>query len=169
MIAPAPPIPVWVRRSQRQTSGRQWAAGGPAFVQITLSWRGTEWFEDFLLDTGAGRTVLGTVAAIELLRDDYFLIDFEHDASRVVMGGIGGGIRCVQREVDLSFRTETGEPFRLTAPILIPELVDAPRGRPPFHTPSLLGRDLLGGGSLTLVWQLPTQVEFSNMPSGVGL
>lgn len=70
------------------------------------------------------RRVFGSVH----LRDDYFLIDFDRDPQRVDVGGIGGRVRCVPRQFDLSFRTETGEPFELRTPILIPELVDAPAG-----------------------------------------
>lgn len=75
----------------------------------------------------------------------------------------------IPRQLDLSFRTETGEPFELRASILIPEMVDAPAGHPARHTPSLLGRDLLGGGALTLVWRLPAELQLSNMPSGIEL
>ena len=167
---PDPPrIPVWFETMPPRASRFPWPAGGRAFVHITFAHDGRSWSGEFLIDTGASVSVLGVAGAIQLLRDDYFLIDFDRDPLRVDVGGIGGMVRCVPRQFDLSFRTETGEPFELRAPILIPEMVDAPAGRPPRHTPSLLGRDLLGGGALTLAWRLPLQLHLSNMPSGVDL
>ena len=169
-MTPDPPrIPAWIQAQHGGRPGLPWSVGGRAFVSITVTWGESRRLEDFLIDTGASRTILGTMAAVELLRGDYFLIDFDRDPQRVDVGGIGGLVRCVPRQFDLSFRTETGEPFELRAPILIPEMVDAPDGRPPRHTPSLLGRDLLGGGALTLAWRLPVRLHLSNMPSGVDL
>lgn len=164
-----PRIPVQVRASQPGTSGLPWPSGGPAFVYTSASWRGTKWFGPFLVDTGAARTILGTVPTMELMRRDYGLIDFERDPSRVSMGGIGGTLRCVVREIDFSFPTEEGDPFHLTAPILIPEIADASLAGMPNRLPSLLGRDLLGAGALTLAYRLPTELHFSNMPTGVSL
>lgn len=169
-MRPDPPrIPAWIQTPHGGRPGLSWPVGGRAFVSITVMWGESKRLEDFLIDTGASRTIFGTMAAVELLRGDYFLIDFDRDPQRVDVGGIGGRVRCVPRQFDLSFRTETGEPFELRAPILIPEMVDAPDGRPARHAPSLLGRDLLGGGALTLVWRLPAELQFSNMPSGVEL
>lgn len=168
-MAAVPRIVVRVRGSQRRTSGLPWPGGGPAFVYTSAWWRGTKWVGPFLVDTGAARTILGTVPTMELMRRDYDLIDFESDPSRVSMGGIGGTLRCVVREVDLSFPTEEGDPFQLTAPILIPQIADTSLAGMPNRLPSLLGRDLLGAGALTLAYRLPTELHFSNMPSGVSL
>ena len=168
-MADPPRIPLWFETPPPRASGFPWPTGGRAFVHIAFAHAGSRWSGEFLVDTGASVSVLGVAGALQLLGGDYFLIDFDRDPQRVDLGGIGGLLRCVPRRFDLSFRTETGEPFELRAPILIPEMVDAAGGRPPRHTPSLLGRDLLGGGALTLAWRLPVQLHLSNMPSGVDL
>ena len=142
---------------------------GRAFADITVSRGEREWLGVFLVDTGADFTMIGTMGAIELMRDDYFLLDFDRDASRISIGGIGGSLRCVVRDFDLSVRTEDGAGLDLRAPIMIPELVEPSAGAPPRLLPSLLGRDLLGGGALTLVFRLPAELHFSNVPSGVQL
>ena len=162
-------VPVWIEPPFRGGARRPWLAGGRAYVRVVVSIGARDLPVDLLIDTGSTHTMLGTMQALKLLEDDYFGIEFDRDADGGAIRGIGGAIRCVRREAALSFRTEAGPDLQITAPILIPELTDAPLGGLPLHVPGLLGRDLLGGGALTLVWQLPAQVEFSNMPSGVGL
>lgn len=168
-MPPTPRIPVRIDQPLRPAAGSRRPVGGKAFVDLTVVLEEKRWFGGFLVDTGASRTTIGAAEALEFLGDDYFLLDFDRDPLRVDIGGIGGLVRCVMRGVDLIFRTEAGPAHHITAPILIPELVDAPPGQLAMHTPSLLGRDLLGAGALTLAYRLPTELHFSNMPSGVVL
>ena len=70
----------------------------------------------------------------------------------------------MSRDAHFSFRVEGGSRFELVAPVLIPEITYTPAGRRQPASPSLLGRDILGRGVLTLVWQLPAQLQFSSLP-----
>ena len=168
-MPPTPRIPVRIDQPLRSAAQSRWTVGGKAFVDLTVVLGEKRWFGGFLVDTGASRTTIGASEALEFLGDEYFLLDFDRDPLRVDIGGIGGLVRCVVRGVELIFRTEAGPAHHITAPILIPEMTDAPLGRLPMHTPSLLGRDLLGAGALTLAYRLPTELHFSNMPTGISL
>ena len=162
-------VPVRVEPPQRRYQPLQMESSGRAFAGALVSVGSREWFIRFLIDTGADFTMLGAGDAEDLLVDEYFAIDFERDPFRVAVGGIGGIMRCVVREADLSFRTEEGGEIDIHTPILVAERARLPGGPQQAVTRSLLGRDVLGRGALTLAWRLPAQVEFSNMPSGVGL
>ena len=100
-MADPPRIPLWIETPPLRASRFPWPAGGRAFVHITFAHDGRSWSGEFLIDTGASASVLGVAGAIQLLRDDYFLIDFDRDPQRVDVGGIGGRVRCVPRQFDL--------------------------------------------------------------------
>lgn len=157
-------IPVRVEPSQRRSQPLQMESFGRAFADALVSVGSSEWLTRFLIDTGADFTMLGADDAEDLLADEYFAIDFERDPLRIAVGGIGGIMRCVAREADLAFRTEGGGEIDIRAPILISERVRLPGGRLAV-TRSLLGRDILGRGALTLAWRLPAQLDFSSLPA----
>lgn len=157
-------IPVWVEPSQRRYQPLQMESFGRVFVGALVSVGSREWFIRFLIDTGADFTMLGAGDAEDILVDEYFAIDFERDPFRVAVGGVGGLMRCVAREADLSFRTEEGGEIEVRTPILVAERARLPGGHRQAVTRSLLGRDILGRGALTLAWQLPARLDFSSIP-----
>ena len=157
-------VPVWVEPPRRRYQPLQMESFGRVFADALVAVGSREWFTRFLIDTGADFTILSAGDAEDLLVDDYQAIDFEHDPFRVVVGGIGGLMRCVAREADLAFRTEGGDAIDIRAPILVAERVYLPDGRRQAAPPSLLGRDILGRGALTLAWRSPAELELSNLP-----
>ena len=160
---PGDRVPIRVEPPRRRHQPLQMESFGRAFVDALVSVGVSEWFTRFLVDTGADFTMLGADDAEDLLVDEYFAIDFERDPFRIAVGGIGGVMRCVVREADLAFHTEGGGEIEIRAPILVSERVGLSGGRQAV-TRSLLGRDILGRGALTLAWQLPAQLHFSSLP-----
>ena len=157
-------VPVWVDSSRPRTGPGAPDAVGAAFVDFLVVLDGRQWHGSFLIDTGATHTMLSASDAQALLGDGYGEIDFGRDPRRVAIGGIVGTLRCVARNVQLAFRTDEGRWHEIGASILIPEISHTSAGRRQPASPSLLGRDILGRGALTLVWQLPAQLEFSSLP-----
>lgn len=158
-------IPVWLEPSRRRRYRPiPMESHGRAFAHALVSVGSHEWYTRFLIDTGADFTLLSASAAEDLLGDEYGVIDFEHDPLAIIVGGISGMLRCVAREADLTFRTENDEDLELRTPILIPEGRNSLGGshRPEMH--SLLGRDVLGRGGLSLAWQSPAELHFSSLP-----
>ncbi len=164
-----PRISVWIDSPATSVGALGWPLAGRAFVDVTVTHAGRIWFESFLVDTGADLTMISAEGAAQLFGDAYYSIDFARDPNRVVIRGITENLRCATRELSLSFRTEAGIPLVLRAPVLIPEMRETPAGAPGRSPPSLLGRDLLGAGALTLAFRLPAELYFSNVPSGVQL
>ena len=141
-------------------------AAGPAFVGVRVTLGLREWYTDLLVDTGASRTMLAVTDAEELLREDYGEIDFERDPRRIAVRGIVGVQRCVERDAVLVFRTSEDTWHEVSAPILIPESIYTAAGtRQSSPLNGLLGRDILGRGALSLTWQLPRELHFTNLPS----
>ena len=164
MRPPAVVIPVWLDTPYRRADTGQIEVGGRAFVDALIGYEGEEIPTAFEIDTGTARTSLGAADALDLLGDAYQEIDFAADSARTVVYGVAGELRCVARDAHFSFRVEDGSRFELVAPILIPEITYTPAGRRQPASPSLLGRDILGRGALTLAWRLPAQLHFSSLP-----
>ena len=157
-------VPVWVDSSRPRTGPDAPDAVGAAFVDFLVALDERQWHGSFLIDTGATYTMLGASDAQALLRDGYGEIDFGRDPRSITIGGIVGTQRCVARDMRLAFRTDEGRWHEIGASILIPEIIHTPAGRRQPASPSLLGRDILGRGALTLAWQLPAQLDFSSLP-----
>ena len=100
----------------------------------------------------------------DLLADDYQEIDFNRDPARTAIVGIGGAQRGVVRECLLSFRTDQRRFHQVSTRVLIPEIADYGPAARLRSGPSLLGRDILGRGALTLAWRSPAELELSNLP-----
>lgn len=155
-------ISLWVEQPQRRFRPREMETAGRAFAPATVTVGSREWFTRFLVDTGASFTLLSAGDAEDLLAEDYLEIDFERDPSLIVAGGIGGLLRCVVRDADLSFRTDEGQSVDIRTPILIAERLYLRDGRQQPVGHSLLGRDILGRGELTLAYRRPADLHFSN-------
>lgn len=168
-MPPEARISIWIEPPFAVDPAARWRPAGRAYANAIVSFEDRTLPVDFLIDTGASHTMLGTMPALKLFEDAYFGIEFDRDPSSGAIRGVGGAVRTVVRELGLSFLVEGGARHSITAHILIPEMTDAPPGRLPMHTPSLLGRDLLGAGALTLAYRLPTELHFSNMPTGISL
>ena len=140
------------------------ASGGTPYVDGFVAYSGKPWLVNFAVDTGAAFTLIAPLDAHLVLGDAYDQIDFDTDPSALAIGGIVGALRCVARDVRLSFRTDGGGTTDITAPVLIPELVYSSSGVRLTTGTSLLGRDLLGRGALTLAWRLPAELDFSSLP-----
>lgn len=157
-------VPVWIDLPWPRTEPGAPDAVGAAFVDFLVALAARQWHGSFLIDTGATYTMLSASDALDLLGDGYGEIDFGRDPRRIVVGGIVGSQRCVARDVQLAFRTDEGRWHEIDASILIPEITHTPAGRRQPASPSLLGRDILGRGALTLAWQLPAQLHFTSLP-----
>ena len=155
-------ISLRVEQPQRRFQPREMETAGRAFAYATVAVGSREWFTRFLVDTGASFTLLSAGDAEDLLVEDYFEIDFERDPSLIIAGGIGGLLRCVVRDADLSFRTDEGQSVDIRTPILIAERLYPHDGRRQPVGHSLLGRDILGQGELTLAYRRPADLHFSN-------
>ena len=157
-------VPVWIDSPWLRTEPGAPDAVGATFVDFLVALDARQWHGSFLIDTGSTYTVLSASDALDLLGDGYGEIDFGRDPRRIVIGGIVGTQRCVARDVQIAFRTDEGQWREIDASILIPEITHTPAGRRQPASPSLLGRDILGHGALTLAWRLPAQLHFSSLP-----
>ena len=163
-MTPAPLIPVRFEVAYRQPTEPWLESGGSPYVDVYVAAADRRLLVSFEVDTGAAFTLLAPSDSMHLLGDAYDQIDFDADPSALAIGGIVGALRCVARDVRLSFRTDGGGTTDITAPVLIPDLVYSPRGVRLTSGTSLLGRDLLGRGVLTLAWRLPAELNFSSLP-----
>ena len=163
-MTPAPLIPVRFEVAYRQLTEPWLESGGSPYVDVYVAAADRRLLVSFEVDTGAAFTLLAPSDSMHLLGDAYDQIDFDTDPSALAIGGIVGALRCVARDVRLSFRTDGGGTTDITAPVLIPELVYSPRGVRLTTGTSLLGRDILRRGILTLAWSLPAELNFSSLP-----
>ena len=163
-MTPAPLIPVRFEVAYRQPTEPWLESGGSPYVDVYVAAADRRLLVSFEVDTGAAFTLLAPSDSMHLLGDAYDQIDFDTDPSALTIGGIVGALRCVARDVRLSFRTDGGGTTDITASVLIPELVYSSSGVRLTTGTSLLGRDLLGRGALTLVWRLPAELDFSSLP-----
>ena len=161
---PPPLVPVRFEASFRPTGPLRLESGGTPYVDGFVAHSGKPWLVNFAVDTGAAFTLIAPPDAHLVLGDAYDQIDFDTDPSALTIGGVVGALRCVTRDVRLSFRTDGGGTADITAPVLIPELVYSPGGVRLTTGTSLLGRDILGRGALALAWQLPAELDFSSLP-----
>ena len=160
----APLIPVRFEVAYRQPTEPWLESGGSPYVDVSVAAADKRLLISFEVDTGAAFTLIAPSDAMHLLGDAYDQIDFDTDLSALTIGGIAGPLRCVVRDVRLSFRTDGGGTADITTPVLIPELVYSPGGVRLTTGASLLGRDILGRGALTLAWRLPAELNFSSLP-----
>ena len=163
-MTPAPLIPVRFEVAYRHLTEPRLESGGSPYVDVYVAAADRRLLVSFEVDTGAAFTLLAPSDSMHLLGDAYDQIDFDTDPSALAIGGIVGALRCVARDVRLSFRTDGGGTTDLTAPVLIPELVYSPSGVRLTTGTSLLGRDILRRGILTLAWSLPAELNFSSLP-----
>ena len=161
---PPPLVPVRFEASFRPAGLLRLESGGTPYVDGFVAHSGKPWLVNFAVDTGAAFTLIAPPDAHLVLGDAYDQIDFDTDSSALTVGGVVGALRCVVRDVRLSFRTDGGGTADITAPVLIPELVYSPGGVWLTTGTSLLGRDILGRGSLILAWRLPAELDFSSLP-----
>ena len=164
MRPPAVVIPVWLDTPYRHVDTGRIEVGGRVFVDAFLGYEGQRISTAFEIDTGAARTSLGAADTLDLLGDIYQEIDFAADPARTVVYGVASALRCIARDAHFSFRVEDNSRFELIAPILIPEITHTSAGRRQPASPSLLGRDILGRGALTLARRLPAQLHFTSLP-----
>lgn len=98
-----------------------------------------------MVDTGADVSILMPTDAHNLLREELFEVDFEHDPSRYDVSGFSAATtRCIVRPARYSFRTDLGLLHTIEAPILIAEPVPFEQSSGGnWNKVSLLGRDLI--------------------------
>lgn len=163
-MTPQPLIPVRFEAAYRRTAAPRLESAGPAYVDAFVATSNKRLLISFEVDTGAAFTLLAPADAMHLLGEAYEEIDFASDSAALTISGVAGALRCVVRDVRLSFRTDGGPEIDVTVPILIPELLYGASGARLTTSASLLGRDILGRGALMLAWQLPARLEFSSLP-----
>lgn len=100
---------------------------------------------DFMLDTGADATTIQPRDAHEMMGDDLFRIDFEHDSGRVGVAGVTAGSSAnVVRPAMYSFRTDQGSYYTIDAHAVIAQPVPfEPSEAGNWRRPSTLGRDVM--------------------------
>ncbi len=105
---------------------------------------------NFLIDTGADRTLIAPRAARGLFGDEEYE-DINRSAERVRIGGVGTGASVVERKLFLVFHPESGSPLLLFRDFWIAtELLDEEGQVVNRNMPSLLGRDILNHFTLTI-------------------
>lgn len=106
---------------------------------------------EFLIDTGADRTMIAPRDAVTILGERQYHALNRQSGGRIPISGVGAGGEVVERELLLVFRTETGTPIVVNQNLWIALELKDQRGVVVNRLmPSLLGRDILNDFTLTV-------------------